>query len=44
MMFRDILYHMSDNKAISKEDGFIHQPKYSPEKRDTTKVWHFLLE
>ena len=43
-MFRDILYHMSDNKAISKEDGFIHQPKIVPEKIKTIKVWCLLVE
>ena len=41
MIFRDILYHLSDENAISKEDGFIHRPKRAAEKGKTTKGWYF---
>ena len=27
IMFDETLYHRSNNKAISKEGGFIHKPK-----------------
>ena len=30
MVFREILYHRSDDMASSKEDVFIHQPKQAP--------------
>ena len=44
IMFRDILDHRSDQKAISKEDGFVHRPNQAPKKRKTTKGLYFLVE
>ena len=44
IIFRDILDHHSDDKAISNKYVFIHGPKQAPEKIKTTKGWYLLVE
>ena len=43
MMLREILDKRYDKKAISNEDGFIHQLEWVSEKRNT-KWWYLWVE
>ena len=44
MLFKSIMDHKSTEKDFKKSDGYISLKNQTPELRNTTKGWEFLIE